>query len=76
MLRMQVYLPEKLIFGLKTRSIIENVSMSEVVRKCLEEKLSVGKRVDPMKEFVGKLRTKKKTNSVNLIRDYYKGNLK
>ncbi|PJC28654.1 hypothetical protein CO010_01020 [Candidatus Shapirobacteria bacterium CG_4_8_14_3_um_filter_39_11] len=76
MLRMQIYLPEKLIFGLKTRSIVENVSMSEVIRRCLEEKLSVGKRVDPMKEFVGKLHTKKKTNSVKLISDYYKGNLK
>lgn len=77
MLRMQVYLPEDLVTALRTRAVVDDVSMSDLVRKGLDKILkSDNKKADPMKEFVGKLRTKKKTNSVKLIRDYYKGILK
>lgn len=77
MLRMQVYLPEELFSNLKSRAAIEDISMSEIIRKCLEGLLfNKSAKTDPMKEFVGKFKSKKKTNGVKEINNYYKNILK
>lgn len=73
MLRMQVYLPEETFINLKARAKIEDVSMSDLVRKGLKKVLSLDmESADPMKEFVGKFRQKKKTDGVKEINNYYK----
>lgn len=72
MLRMQVYLPENLFVTLKSRAAVEEVSMSDLIRKGLEKILSMeGKKVDPMKEFIGKCKLKRKVNGVVEINKYY-----
>lgn len=77
MLRMQVYLPEDLFTSLKSRAVIEDVSMSVLIRKGLEKVLAIdGKKADPMKEFIGKCKVKEKINGVEEINKYYKKVLK
>lgn len=73
MLRMQVYLPEETFVNLKTRAAVEDVSMSDLIRKGLEKVLFLDRKsVNPMKDFVGKLKSKKKTDSVKEVNNYYK----
>lgn len=77
MLRMQVYLPENLFVTLKSRAAVEEVSMSDLIRKGLEKILSMeGKKIDPMKEFIGKCKLKRKVNGVVEINKYYSKILK
>ena len=73
MLRMQVYLPEDLVTALRTRAVIDDVSMSDLVRKGLDKILkSDNKKADPFKYFVGKCRSKIKTDSTKEIDNYYR----
>ena len=73
MQRMQVYIPEKLFINLKSRAAIEEVSMSDLVRKGLRVVLKHDetKKADPMKVFVGKGKAKEKTDAVKEIKRYY-----
>jgi metal-responsive CopG/Arc/MetJ family transcriptional regulator len=73
MQRMQVYIPEKLFTHLKSRAAIEEVSMSDLVRKGLRVVLKHDetRKADPMKVFVGQGRIKGKTDAVKEIKRYY-----
>lgn len=72
MQRMQVYLPEDLFIDLKTRAAVEDVAMSELIRKGLKKVLLRPiKKTDPMKVFVGRYQAKIKTNAVQVINGYY-----
>lgn len=74
---MQVYLPEKLFTDLKTTALVEDVTMSELIRKGLRKTLKVNKkRADPMKIFVGKCKAKEKTNAVEEVNKYYRKKFK
>ena len=66
------YIPEELFVNLKSQALIQEVSISDLVRKSLERILKVGdKKADPIKEFVGQCKTKEKTNAVEEINKYY-----
>ena len=73
MQRMQIYIPEKLFINLKSRAAIEEVSMSDLVRKGLRVVLKHDetRKADPMKVFVGQGRIKGKTDAVKEIKRYY-----
>lgn len=76
MLRMQVYIPENLYDNLKRKASVEDVSMSELIRQGLQKILRTEKRfADPMKVFVGQAKTKKRTNALKDIEDYYKNGI-
>lgn len=69
---MQIYLPEDLVTALRTRAVVDDVSMSDLIRKSLSKILkSNNKTADPFKYFVGKYRSKRKTDSVKEIESYY-----
>lgn len=73
MLRMQVYLPEDLFVTLKSRAAVEEISMSDLVRKGLNKILRMdNKTAEPFKYFVGKCRSKIKTDSTKEIKNYYR----
>lgn len=73
MLRMQIYIPENLYNNLKQTASVEDISMSEIIRKSLQKALNKEKRnVDPMKVFVGQAKTKRRTNALKDIENYYK----
>lgn len=77
MIRMQVYLPEELFIDLKTMALVEDITMSELVREGLRKTLKVDKkRADPMKIFVGKCKAKEKTNAVEEVNSYYRKKFK
>lgn len=72
MLRMQVYLPEDLVTALRTRAVIDDVSMSDLIRKGLDKILKPDNKIaDPFKYFVGKYKSKRKTDGVKEIENYY-----
>lgn len=73
MLRTQIYLPEELITGLRNIAAIEDVSVSEVIRKNLIKSLRMGeKKTNLLRVFVGKGKAKRKTDAVKEINSYYK----
>lgn len=77
MLRLQVYLPENLFLDLKSRAVIEETSMAEIIRRGLRKIINLEKsQADPLRVFVGKCRLKSKTNSVKTINDYYQKTFK
>lgn len=76
MQRMQVYLPGDLFIDLKTQAAVRELSMSELIRRGLRNVLRVEKKkLDPMKEFVGKCKAKVKTDAVKEIDNYYQKGL-
>lgn len=73
MLRMQVYIPEEIVIDLKNLAAVEDVSMSEIVRRSLRRVLKVPrKKLNPLKEFVGKGKAKFPTDATKEIANYYK----
>ena len=72
MLRTQIYIPEELITYLKNAAEMEEISVSEFIRRSLNKTLKLDKKKsDPMKVFVGKGKSKRKTNAVREINSYY-----
>ena len=72
MLRTQIYIPEELITYLKNAAETEQISVSEFIRRSLNKTLKLDKKKsDPMKVFVGKGKSKRKTNAVKEINSYY-----
>ena len=72
MLRTQIYLPEDLMTDLRCLATVEDISVSEVIRKNLKKSLKISeKKLDPMKYFVGKGRAGVRTNAVKEINSYY-----
>jgi len=71
MIRMQVYLPDKLITDLRNEAILRETSMSELIRHGL--KLLLNKReVDLFSVLTGKARTKWPTNAVEEVKKLYR----
>lgn len=72
MLRTQIYLPEDLMTNLRCLATVEDISVSEVIRKSLRKGLKPAKgKLDLMEGFVGKGRAGRKTNAVKEIDSYY-----
>jgi len=72
MTRMQVYLPDDIYEELRLVSRLTKKPMSEFVRKGLGKVLAPPKKKgDPFKYFVGKGKTKKKSNALKDFDDYY-----
>lgn len=74
MTRMQVYLPDEMFVDLKQVALLQNTNMSFLIRKGLKKVLYSEKdfKFNPMRDFVGKGKAKRKTNAVSEIKDYYK----
>lgn len=73
MFRTQIYLPEELIIGLRQIAAIEDISVSELIRKNLKKSLRMGERkTDLLRVFVGKGKAKIRTDAVKEINSYYK----
>lgn len=74
MTRMQVYLPDEVYEELRLASRLSRKPMSGFVRKGLDHVLGLtkNKKVDRFKSFVGKGKTKVRTDAVNDVADYYR----
>ena len=70
---MQIYLPQTMVADLKRETTIENISVAEFIRKCVEKILyrKKKKKFDMMKDFVGKYRLPVTSNSVDAVNEYY-----
>lgn len=75
MTRMQIYLPHELFIQLKQKAQENDVSMADIIRTSLKKTLPAKKKTkdsfDPFKSLVGCIKTKKTTNAVQDIHDYY-----
>lgn len=72
MLRTQIYLPEELVSNLRNLAAIEDVSVSELIRKSLKKSLKMSeKKADLLKVFVGKGKAKTEIDAVKEISSYY-----
>lgn len=72
MLRTQIYLPEDLMTDLRCLAAIEDISISEAIRKNLRKSLGQAKKkLNLMEGFVGKGKAGRKTNAVKEIASYY-----
>jgi hypothetical protein len=72
MLRTQIYIPEEMIADLRNLAAVEDVSLSEIIRKKLRKALKISERkADLMKTFVGKVRAGTKTDATKEISSYY-----
>jgi len=70
--RRQVYLPDDIYEELRLVSRLTKRPMSEFVRTGLSKVLALPKKkADPFKYFVGKGKTKKKSNALKDFDDYY-----
>lgn len=79
MVRMQIYLPEALYADLKKWGRMQSVPMSEIIRDGLKKVLyqDSGKTIlafDPLKDFVGRVKSRQKTDAVSEIQAHYKKN--
>lgn len=79
MVRMQIYIPESLHADLKKRCRIESIPMSEIIRGGLRKILyhddeNPSQKFDPLRDFVGHCRSRRKTDAVSEIRSHYKRN--
>ena len=74
MTRMQVYIPDEMFSDLKRYSRINEVAMSEVVRKGLDKVLGAKKptKLKFGEGFFGAYKGHIKTDAVNDIHNYYK----
>ena len=73
MLRTQIYLPEDLIADLRQLAAVEEVSLSEIIRKNLKKNLGRNKeRLSLMEGFVGKGKAGRIVSGVKEIISYYK----
>lgn len=72
MLRTQIYLPEDLMTDLRCLAAVDDISVSEVIRKSLRKSLGrSNKKLNLMEGFVGKGKAGRKTNGVKEIASYY-----
>lgn len=74
MIRKQIYIPEDLDRDLMLLANLEGVNYSKLIREGAEEIIRK-KRSKKIKEWgkgvVGSIRLKEKTDSVEVVRDYY-----
>lgn len=72
MLRTQIYLPEDLMADLRYLAAVENVSVSEAIRKNLRKSLrQASQKLGLMEGFVGKGKAGRKIDGVKEITFYY-----
>ena len=71
MIRMQVYLPTNLVTDLKNEAMLQETSMSELIRHGLKLLLNK-KEIDLFSVLTGKARTKQPTNAVEEVKKLYR----
>lgn len=76
MTRLQIYLPEKMFFDLKRLASLRDKPMVALIREGLKAVLYAGpersgKPFDPMRDFVGRAKTRPKTDAVAAVSEYY-----